>query len=110
MSPADPPRPRRPNKPALPVPPGLRATKIEGLNGDYVVLSRPIELASLPAELSDAESDVARRIVAGEANEAIARARGTSLRTVANQVASIFRKLGVASRSELVARLYDSAR
>jgi DNA-binding NarL/FixJ family response regulator len=110
MTPADPPRPRRANKSPLPVPQGLRATKIEGLDGDYVVLSRPIELANLPTALSGAESDVARRIVAGEANEAIARARGTSLRTVANQVASIFRKLGVASRSELVARLYESSR
>lgn len=34
----------------------------------------------------------------------IARRRGTSPRTVANQIASIFRKHGVGSRAELVAR------
>ncbi len=110
MKRSKPAKPARPVARALPVPPGLRATRVEGLSGDYVVLSRPIEPASLPIELSDAEADVARRILAGEANETIARARGTSLRTVANQVASIFRKLGVASRTELVAKLYEGSR
>ena len=43
-------------------------------------------------------------VLAGLANAAIARRRGTSARTVANQVASIFRKLGVQSRAELAAR------
>lgn len=43
-------------------------------------------------------------IFAGESNDDIARRRGTSPRTVANQIASIFRKHGVGSRAELVAR------
>jgi DNA-binding CsgD family transcriptional regulator len=34
-------------------------------------------------------------------NAAIARARQTSVRTVANQVASLFRKTGARSRDEL---------
>ena len=38
-------------------------------------------------------------------NSAIAEARGTSVRTVANQIQAIFKKLGVSSRSELVALL-----
>ncbi len=38
------------------------------------------------------------------ANAQIAAARGTATRTVANQVARLFQKLGVRSRAELVAR------
>jgi len=55
--------------------------------------------------LTEAEGEVARGILAGRSNAQIARARGTSLRTVANQVAALFRKLGVGSRTELAARL-----
>jgi DNA-binding NarL/FixJ family response regulator len=40
----------------------------------------------------------------GLSNAEIARSRGRSPRTVANQVAKIFEKLGVSSRSELYAR------
>jgi DNA-binding NarL/FixJ family response regulator len=47
---------------------------------------------------------VAAMILAGHSNCAIARERGTSPRTVVSQTAAIFRKLGVASRRELVAR------
>jgi len=36
---------------------------------------------------------------------AVARARGTSPSTIANQLASIFKKLGVGSRFELIASL-----
>lgn len=63
--------------------------------------------------LTRAEQDVASGILQGLSNEAIARARGAAMRTVANQVQSIYRKatalrhsLGehdtVGSRSELV--------
>ncbi|HEY1953967.1 MAG TPA: helix-turn-helix transcriptional regulator, partial [Polyangiaceae bacterium] len=58
-----------------------------------------------PPSLTRAERAVARRVARGESNAEIARARGSSPRTVANQVAQIFRKLGVASRAELGARL-----
>ncbi|MFL5398320.1 MAG: response regulator transcription factor [Myxococcales bacterium] len=51
--------------------------------------------------LSVAEADVARMMTAGLSHAAIARRRGTAVRTIANQVASIFDKLGVRSRSEL---------
>jgi DNA-binding NarL/FixJ family response regulator len=42
-------------------------------------------------------------LLEGKRNADIARERGTSVRTVANQVAAIFRKLKVRSRAELVA-------
>jgi len=67
-----------------------------------------LSLPSAPAEallsLTHAELAVARKLVEGLSNAGIAAARGTSERTVANQVASLFRKLGVGSRAELARR------
>ncbi|HEY1695349.1 MAG TPA: helix-turn-helix transcriptional regulator [Polyangiaceae bacterium] len=54
------------------------------------------------ADLTPAELEVARCAVSGMSNRTIARWRGSSVRTVANQLASVFRKLGVGSRAELV--------
>lgn len=51
--------------------------------------------------LSEAEREVARLAARGTPNAAIAKKRGVALRTVANQLASIFRKLDVSSRAEL---------
>ncbi len=59
--------------------------------------------------LTDAERDVAQAVLRGLGNAAIADARGTSARTVANQLRRIFDKLGVRSRGELRARLTRSA-
>jgi len=47
---------------------------------------------------------VLARITRGQSNKDIARARKTSERTVANQVASLLRKTGAASRYELITR------
>lgn len=54
-------------------------------------------------DLSPSERGVFERLLVGESNLEIARARGTSPRTVANQVVAIFRKTGVGSRRELIA-------
>lgn len=75
---------------------------------EYLVLSLPAE-APRGLPLSDAERDVVAALLAGDSNRDIAARRGTSVRTVANQVASIFRKLGVASRAELASRLSGGA-
>jgi DNA-binding CsgD family transcriptional regulator len=53
------------------------------------------------AVLSPAELEVARLASAGLSNEAIASRRGTSTRTVANQMASVFAKLRVPTRRVL---------
>ena len=63
-------------------------------------------MVAVLSALSPAEREVTARLLDGYDNERIARERGTSLRTVANQVASIFRKLGVSSRGSLSAWLY----
>jgi DNA-binding CsgD family transcriptional regulator len=57
---------------------------------------------NVPGNLSPAERDVARRLVEGERLPEIARARKTSPHTVANQLRSIYQKLGVSDRAELV--------
>jgi DNA-binding CsgD family transcriptional regulator len=69
-----------------------------------LVISFPIDEPHLSPQLTDAEAEVARLAIDGLSNAMIAARRGTSLRTVANQMASILRKLGVQSRRELAAR------
>ncbi|MTV52417.1 hypothetical protein GM672_06660 [Massilia buxea] len=55
--------------------------------------------------LSRAEQAVVAHLMAGASCAAIAGLRGTSRRTVANQLQSAYRKLGVRSRAELAVRL-----
>ena len=45
------------------------------------------------------------RVLGGQTNAEISRARGTSPRTVSKQLDSVYRKLGVHSRGELAARV-----
>lgn len=54
-----------------------------------------------PAELA-----VVRCLVEGLSYQEIARLRGTSLRTVANQVTCVFRRMRVSGRNELLQRLF----
>jgi DNA-binding CsgD family transcriptional regulator len=57
--------------------------------------------------LTASEREVARLALAGLANRSIAEARRSSVRTVANLLARVFRKLGVRSRAELAALAFD---
>jgi DNA-binding CsgD family transcriptional regulator len=66
----------------------------------YLVL--PTAWCGALAKLAPAERDIAERVVRGQSNQLIAKSRGTSARTVANQLQSIYAKLGVASRYELI--------
>lgn len=61
----------------------------------------PREGAAGPT-LTEAELVVAAALVTGASADEIARARGTSPRTVANQIAAIHRKMGVDSRMSLL--------
>lgn len=58
--------------------------------------------------LTAAERDVLELVDQGLSNEAIARLRSRSVRTIANQVAALLRKTGVASRRALVALRHRS--
>ena len=93
-----------PEDSSLPAPEGLTATRFEVGGQPLLLLSFPVEPAPAP-ELTAAERDVARLLVKGASNHAIAAARGTSVRTVANQVASLLRKCSAGSRYELIALL-----
>ena len=85
-------------------PTGLDGVRFEAVDGEMAVLSFPIhEREGALVSLTNAEHEVVLAVERGESNAEIARARGTSTRTVANQLARVFRKLGVASRAELVA-------
>lgn len=55
--------------------------------------------------LTHAEREVASAVLRGATNKAIARSRGVSERTVANQLARIYDKLRVRSRAELTAMI-----
>ena len=85
-------------------PPGLRCLLLEVGSAVVAVLTFRLDVAMAERKLTSAEKSVVGAIFEGKSNVAIAQDRGTSPRTVANQVASIFRKHGVASRAELVAQ------
>ena len=70
-----------------------------------VLFVHAIPKAAKVANLSAAENEVLALLLNGYDNASIADARKTSPRTTANQVSSIFRKLGVSSRAELAAKL-----
>jgi DNA-binding NarL/FixJ family response regulator len=57
------------------------------------------------ARLSERQADILRRIVRGERVPAIARELFISQSTVRNHLVAIYRRLGVHSQAELVARL-----
>jgi DNA-binding NarL/FixJ family response regulator len=85
-------------------PPGLRVfrTTVEGT--EYAVLAVPRRgIAGVAVHLTSAQRDVLAMVVEGWPNETIAARRKTSVRTVANQLRTIYAKLGVGSRVELAA-------
>jgi DNA-binding NarL/FixJ family response regulator len=78
--------------------------ELDFAGGHYRVISVPIEQPQGLERLSPAENEVIELLLHGLSNADIATARNVALRTVANQVTSILRKLGCSSRAELAAR------
>ena len=97
-------RPGAMAKYAIVAPEDLSVKELD-VDGETFVLFEWLSAPVFLDGLTEAERDVVTGILRGESNGAIANRRGTHARTVANQVAGIFRKLGVRSRSELVARV-----
>jgi DNA-binding CsgD family transcriptional regulator len=62
-------------------------------------LKRPARFAALTA----AELEVAEGVIQGLSPRQLSRSRGVSERTVSNQLAHIYKKLGVSSKHELLA-------
>jgi DNA-binding NarL/FixJ family response regulator len=71
------------------------------------VIAMPRSDLQLADIVPPAELVVIRWLVEGFTYEDIAKKRGTSVRTVANQISSVFRRLDVSGRNELVQRLFS---
>lgn len=98
--------------PRIEAPPGLNACELDAAGERFALLEWPISSSAiaLTSGLTRAEAAVSTLAAAGLSNAEIAAARGAAGRTVANQLASAFRKLGVRSRAELCARLSTGRR
>jgi len=82
-----------------------RLSRVESNGSAYWVVSVVRPDLSFPVSLSHAEAAVVRELVAGRSHAQISTLRATSPRTVANQLAMVFRKLGVSGRGAVVHRL-----
>jgi DNA-binding NarL/FixJ family response regulator len=78
---------------------------LEGVTPGVDLAIARLTPATASVGLSDAERAVVTGILGGKRIAAIARERGTSPRTVSNQIASVYKKLGVSSRREVLALL-----
>lgn len=78
-------------------------------DAEYTVISMPRLALEDLAKVTEAEREVVALTLEGMSNAEIAKERAVSERTVANQLSSVYRKLGVNSRAELVAWLLDQA-
>lgn len=79
-----------------------RSHRLSWEGASYAVVAYVPEALHLPDRLTRCEAEVVRMVCDGSSNADIASRRGVSVRTVANQLAAVFRKLGVGSRSELL--------
>ncbi|MCP3139763.1 response regulator transcription factor [Pyxidicoccus xibeiensis] len=84
-------------------PPRLSVDSLELEGEQFAVFAWDVDRPR-GADLTQSERHVLELLVSGASNADIARARRASVRTVANQVASVLRKLGAASRYELIQR------
>jgi DNA-binding NarL/FixJ family response regulator len=82
-----------------------RSRQLHGANTWFRVVSSPRPDHDLKEVLTGAELAVARLLVDGASHAEIARARGSSRRTVANQLAAVFQRLGVSGRADLLRAL-----
>lgn len=81
-------------------PSGLEVEFLEIGGEELAIFSWPVA-AKESLALTRSEKDILAMLAQGASNAEIARARRTSIRTVANQIAKLLRKFGVRSRYEL---------
>lgn len=82
-----------------------RASSFVVEGDEYCVVSAPFQPEAGFSGLTAAEVEVAKLAVSGLSNRAIAERRGSSVRTVANQMAAVLQKLNATSRVQVAARL-----
>lgn len=95
---------RTPERPVA-HPPGLEVSRMTVGEQELALLTFPLRPPALPDSFSGAEREIALAVLEGRSNAEIAADRKTSVRTVANQIGAMFRKLGVHSRPEFVVAL-----
>ncbi|HYP99046.1 MAG TPA: LuxR C-terminal-related transcriptional regulator [Polyangiaceae bacterium] len=79
-------------------------------NGLFLISITESESATEDIQLSDSERAVAQLALRELSNREIAHQRQASAKTVANQLASAYKKLGISGRRELRARLTEVLR
>jgi DNA-binding CsgD family transcriptional regulator len=84
-----------------PMPAGERRS----LDGVHQLVTLHSPRAWLSERLSPSETEVALMRIEGLTQQAVAAQRGRSARTIANQAAAVYRRLGVGGRAELLALL-----
>jgi DNA-binding CsgD family transcriptional regulator len=84
----------------------VRTVEIDGTT--YALIRHDKPRLGLPSCLTSAEGEVCVLVAGGASNADIAQARGTSSRTVANQISRILEKLGAASRDDIVRALLEA--
>ena len=82
---------------------GVRTLRVRVGGVDYLILTFSRPRFELPGTLTRAEAAVVEAALTGLTNIQIARRRRCSPRTVANQLASAYRRLGISGRAELAA-------
>jgi DNA-binding NarL/FixJ family response regulator len=100
-------RPRLDLEPPPPPPSALLGhPRVHHLTESFVLVVLPLaSSADWMSKLTQSELAVARLAVTGLSNRAMAQLRGASESTVANQLASVYTKLGISGRRELRARV-----
>jgi DNA-binding NarL/FixJ family response regulator len=101
-----------PSSPRLEAPAALVVETFDEGTDSYALISWPLRkrrpatptvLGDPAARLPRAQREVLELLLAGLSNGDIARRRLRSARTVAHQIETLFRKLGIGSRAELFA-------
>ena len=82
-----------------------RLSQLPGVDLCYRVVSAARPELALASRLTRAQYEVVRLLFEGKSHAEIAAARQRSTRTIANQLAAAFRKLGVSGRFELIRSL-----
>lgn len=77
--------------------------------GSLRVIEVPRPEGGMESVFPRASLDVLHRLVEGQCYTDMAEGRGSSVRTIANQVSAVFRRLRVSGRNELVHRLFRSS-
>jgi DNA-binding NarL/FixJ family response regulator len=93
----------------LPAPAGLQVERFEADGEAFAIIELPRVPRLDHGHLTRSQRNILELLLEGRSNAEIARQRGRSARTVAHQVDSIFRRLGVGSRLELFARCWQSS-